>query len=139
MTAPVGVRRGVAGGRAVAAAHVTALQADAEVKPGRSRGETVDAAVDGVGELRDSDVVQVRAGCAHATTIRLRRRRWAQTTCGTRGCSPHAAGEVAHHHCARTASAHVPMFATNCATQSARKMGLWNGAEAEGADLGCGH
>jgi hypothetical protein len=70
MTASVGVGRGMVGGRVVAAAHMAALQANAKVKPWGSRGKAVDAAVDRVWQLLDSDVVQMRAGSAHTTKIR---------------------------------------------------------------------
>src|SRR4051794_10484959 len=56
------VRGRVAIGRGVAAADVPALQADAQVHPAAARGEAVLAAVHGVGQLAQEDVVEVGAG-----------------------------------------------------------------------------
>jgi len=61
VTAGPAVRRGVAIGRVVAAADVAALQADAQVQPGVTRQQAVLAAIDGLGQLCDQDVVEVGA------------------------------------------------------------------------------
>jgi hypothetical protein len=62
MTAAVRVGGGMAGGRAVAAANVAALEADAQMQPGSSLSEAVLAPVDGFGQLRDEHVIEVGAG-----------------------------------------------------------------------------
>src|SRR5207253_7883164 len=48
--------------RIVAAADVSALQADPQVQPLAAGGEAIDAAVDRGGQLRDPDVIEVGAG-----------------------------------------------------------------------------
>jgi hypothetical protein len=51
----------VAIGRVVAAGDVTALEADPQMQPRVSLGEAVLAALDGLGELSDLDVVEMGA------------------------------------------------------------------------------
>ena len=61
MLARLGVCGGVLVRRVVAAADVPAREADAQVQPLAAAGEAVHAAVDGLGELGDRDLVEVRA------------------------------------------------------------------------------
>ncbi len=58
------MRAGVTVGRVVAAADVPALQADAQVQPRVARAQAVLAAFDGLGQLGDEDLVEVRASRA---------------------------------------------------------------------------
>src|SRR5207244_8900047 len=62
VAALVGVRGRMAVRRIVAAADVSALQADPQVQPLAAGGEAIDAAVDRGGQLRDPDVIEVGAG-----------------------------------------------------------------------------
>ena len=71
--AGVVVRRGVAVGRVVAAAHVAALEADAQVQPLRPGGQAVLAALDRLGQLesvgRVSRWVQGGIGCLEVVAV----------------------------------------------------------------------
>jgi hypothetical protein len=58
----MGVRRCMAVGRVIAAADVPAFQADAKVKPDTAGGETFDASIHGVGQLRYVDMIEMSAG-----------------------------------------------------------------------------
>ena len=59
-------------GRVVAAADVAALEADAQVQPAAAGGQAVLAAGDGLGQLEDLDVVEVRAvGMASGLSVRV--------------------------------------------------------------------
>ena len=62
MAAALGVGGGVPVGRVVAAADLAALEADPEMKPLAARGEAVLAALDGVGQFSDQNVVEMSAG-----------------------------------------------------------------------------
>jgi hypothetical protein len=68
MAARLGVSAGVTTGRAIAAGHLAALQADAKMQPSASCGQALLAALDRLGELRDLNVIQMRAG-GHAFTL----------------------------------------------------------------------
>ena len=57
----VRVRGGVTVGRVVAAANVTALKTDAQVKPGFSCRQTFLTSLDPLGELGELDVVAMTA------------------------------------------------------------------------------
>src|SRR3954449_9494066 len=61
VTIAPGVGAGVAVGGAVAAADVAALEADAQMDPPRAHAQAVLAAVDGLGQFGDLDVVEVGA------------------------------------------------------------------------------
>jgi hypothetical protein len=60
-------------GRVVAAADVPALEADAEVKPGRTDGEAVHASIHLLGQLRNVDAVEVGARVRHGVIKALLR------------------------------------------------------------------
>jgi hypothetical protein len=69
-----GVRGGVPVGGAVAAADVTARLAHAQVHPPTTAREALLAASNGFGQLRELDVVEMRAASGHCATFRARRR-----------------------------------------------------------------
>jgi hypothetical protein len=56
----------VARWRVIAAADVTAGQTDAQVQPHAAVAQAVLTAIDGLGELGDFDLVEVRAGSSHS-------------------------------------------------------------------------
>ena len=62
MSALLRVRRGVAVGRVVAAADLAATQADPEMKPWVADLQALLAALHGLGELGDLDLIEVGAG-----------------------------------------------------------------------------
>jgi hypothetical protein len=57
-----GCSGGVTVGRVVAAADVPALEADPQVQPRLALRQALFAAVDGLGQLRDLDVIEMGAG-----------------------------------------------------------------------------
>jgi hypothetical protein len=61
MAGLVRVRASMTIGRVIAAAHLAALQADAQVQPATAGGKTVLATIDRGGQLRDLDAVKMRA------------------------------------------------------------------------------
>ena len=66
-----GVGGGVPVGRVVTAPHVTALEADPQVQPLAAGGEALLAAVDGLGQLGDVDVVEMGALAAWVAPIEV--------------------------------------------------------------------
>jgi hypothetical protein len=91
MSAGPGVGAGMAVGRAVAAADLSALEADSQVQPGVAAGQAVLASVHRLGELGDPDVVEVSAG-RDPVSLRDGRRRPFGTGRETRVPAAHEAG-----------------------------------------------
>jgi hypothetical protein len=73
------MRRGVPAGRVVAAANVTAREADPQVQPLAAGTETIFAAVNGAGQLADGYLIEMRADLTHdysTVTVFARFRGW---------------------------------------------------------------
>ena len=69
MAGSVSVGGRVPVGRVVTTADVATFQADPEVQPRRTHGETLPAPVNPLGQLRDVDVVEMGARAGHAVTL----------------------------------------------------------------------
>ena len=62
VAAALSVGAGVTVGRVVTTSDLAALQADAQMQPGVARGQAVLAALNGLGELGDVNVIEMGAG-----------------------------------------------------------------------------
>jgi hypothetical protein len=80
MTTAVSVGAGMAVGGVVAASHLPALQADAQMKPLAAGGQAILAAIDRVWKLSDPNVFEVAAG-AHLPSSLEGRPRIGMKTC----------------------------------------------------------
>jgi hypothetical protein len=89
-----GVRSRVPIRRVVAAAHVPAGEADAEVEPQAADLQAVLAALDGRWQLEDGDLVEMGAdGLAHVTSFAGVRERWPWTNWTAIAPSPTAVAQ----------------------------------------------